>query len=139
VLLVDYSSAMRSATSTYLNAAGVHVVEAANMTLAQQILNSKDARIDALITDLELPDGGGVELISSARRERPDLPCIVWTMHEGVGVFDAATLAGARHCINKLAREELVTELERAGILQARRSSDPHSEPVDHVKNRSAA
>jgi len=139
VLLVDYSSAMRSATSTYLNAAGVNVIEAANMTLAQQILSSKDSRIDALITDLELPDGGGVELIGSAKRERPELPCIVWTMQEGVGVFDAAMLAGARHCISKLAREDLVTELERAGVLQTRRSSDLATGQSNVLDQRSAA
>ena len=139
VLLVDYSSAMRSATSTYLNASGVSVVEAPNMTLALQILAAKDSRIDALVTDLELPDGGGVELISSAKRERPDLPCIVWTMQEGLGVFDAATLAGARHCISKLAREDLVAELERAGVLQIRRSSDTHPANGNQFDQRSVA
>jgi len=139
VLLVDHSSAMRSATSTYLGAAGLSVVEAATVSLATQLLVSKDTQIDALITDLDFPDGGGMELIAVAKRERPDLPCLVWSMHEGIGIFDAATLAGAQACINKLSREELLTELERAGVLQSRRSSDStqlRDEPLDR---RSAA
>lgn len=124
VLLADCSNAMRSATAIYLANSGVEVIEAASLQSAQRELQNRDLRIAALITDLEFADGSGYELLELARRDNPAMPMLVWTNQESHGVVNLSLQSGARCCISKLAREQLVLALQEAGVLPSRRAGD---------------
>ena len=54
-----------------------------------------DLDIDLLITDLSMPDIDGVALIRKAIRRKPDLKCIVLSMHTSREYVLAALQAGA--------------------------------------------
>jgi hypothetical protein len=51
----------------------------------------------------------------------------VWTYHDDPELEARVTAAGARACIHKLRREELLRELDQAGVIRARRSTDARS------------
>jgi CheY-like chemotaxis protein len=46
---------------------------------------ASDAPISCLLTDLKLPDGTGLELISEANRLRPDLPTLLMSGYDLAG------------------------------------------------------
>ncbi len=71
--------------------------------------------IDLLITDLSMPDIDGVALIRKAMRRKPDLKCIVLSMHTSREYVLAALQAGACGYVHKNASaEELRNALESA-------------------------
>ena len=56
---------------------------------------SRRARPDVLITDVRMPGAGGLKLLESARRDRPELPVIVMTAHADLDHAVAAYQGGA--------------------------------------------
>jgi DNA-binding NtrC family response regulator len=79
--------------------------------------------VDAVITDLEMAGVSGFQVIEELHAERPKLPVFAWTFHEDPQVAVRATTAGARSCINKMKREELMKALAENGM-SLRRSTD---------------
>src|SRR5687767_1420029 len=53
--------------------------EAATAEAAIQL--ARETRWDVVILDLSLPDRSGFQLLSELKREQPDLPVIVLSMH----------------------------------------------------------
>lgn len=71
--------------------------------------------IDLLITDLSMPDMDGIALIRAAMKRKPDLKCIVLSMHTSNEYVAAALQAGACGFLNKNASaEELLQALQAA-------------------------
>jgi two-component system, cell cycle response regulator CpdR len=75
-LLVDYTRAI-------LEEHGCAVITASCANDALHVL-SVNERIDLLITDVELPDMNGLELIERAKRQRPTLHIVVTSGHAAV-------------------------------------------------------
>lgn len=65
ILTVDDSKTMREMVSFTLKRAGYEIVEAEDGKAALNILNS--TKVDAIITDLNMPNMNGFELIRSLR------------------------------------------------------------------------
>ena len=65
ILLVDDSEMVLALLSFQLQAAGYHVIEAADGKLAAQFFDGRS--IDLVITDLNMPNMTGLELISLIR------------------------------------------------------------------------
>lgn len=65
ILTVDDSRTMREMVAFTLKSAGYEVVEAEDGQAALQLLNS--GKVDAVITDLNMPNMNGFELIRSLR------------------------------------------------------------------------
>ncbi len=121
IMLVDDSTAMRAALSGFLRTRGYDVVDAVNGEVAlREILSPKSGRFDAVVTDLEMDGLDGFGLISALQTERPKLPVIAWTFHEDPGVGARAIAAGARACVNKLRREDLMAALKENGVVSKR-------------------
>lgn len=72
VMLVEDEDSIRSALERVLHHAGHEVVSAANVASAIAALRAAH-RIDAVLCDLTLPDGSGVEILTWIRAERPAL------------------------------------------------------------------
>jgi two-component system chemotaxis sensor kinase CheA len=125
VLLIDDSSAMRAALGGFLRAAGMDVLDAASGEAAlAEIRTPQRRKFDAVITDLEMAGMDGFGVIEAVAREHPELPVFVWTYHDDPDLEARARAAGARACVNKLRREQLVQAMEAEGVLQQRRRSD---------------
>ncbi|MEP6685564.1 MAG: response regulator [Verrucomicrobiota bacterium] len=76
ILLVEDHTDTRSLLSLLLNRCGCQIVTAKNIQEARSRLASM--RFDILISDLNLPDGDGIELVREAK-EMQDLKAIAVT------------------------------------------------------------
>lgn len=80
ILVVDDDPALRATLSEQLALEGEFAPrEAATMSEARQILLSADARFDAVLLDIGLPDGDGRDLCAELRRDGFKVPIIMLT------------------------------------------------------------
>lgn len=73
ILLVEDDDVVRMLTTEVLQEFGYQVLSAADAEEALGTLNSDDARIDLLLTDVGLPGMSGPDLARHALRVRPQL------------------------------------------------------------------
>ena len=70
ILIVDDDAALRETLSEQLAVDGEFVAtEAGSLAEAEEMLNSRDARFDAIILDVSLPDGDGRDFCTRLRRQ----------------------------------------------------------------------
>ena len=67
VLVVDDFAMMRAATAMPLKVSGYQIVEAQNGAEALEYMQCDDATVDLIVTDLNMPELGGIELIRRVR------------------------------------------------------------------------
>ena len=80
ILIVDDDDALRETLAEQLQIDGEFVVsEAATVADAERLVLSKDARYDALILDVGLPDGDGRDLCQRLRQKGVKMPIIILT------------------------------------------------------------
>jgi DNA-binding NtrC family response regulator len=114
VLVVDDDAAVRNACCAIAEGMGCAVVGAESVARAQAIL--KHQKIDVLLLDLKLPDGGGLTLLEQVKGLYPEMAVVVMTAFATVASAVDAMRIGARDYLTKpFALEELTTVLERAG------------------------
>lgn len=129
VLLVDDHAVVREGTRRLLERRpGLRVVAEAGD--AQSALQAcRDTAIDLAVTDLNLPDIGGIELIGRLLQRHPALRLVVFSMHRDSLHATQALRAGARGYVTKSAPpEELVQAVAAVGAGRRFLSSDlaPH-------------
>jgi DNA-binding NtrC family response regulator len=123
VLVVDDDRAVRKACLAVAEGLGFATVGADSLASAQAIL--KHRKIDLLLLDLKLPDGGGLVLLEQVKALYPDTGVVVMTAFATVASAVEAMRIGAGDYLTKpFALEELTAVLERAG---QRRSFDMES------------
>jgi two-component system, OmpR family, response regulator len=84
ILIVDDEAAFLEFMSSVLNIAGYEVVTANDGATALVI--AREVRLDAIITDMVMPDMSGAELVTRLRIGGSDAPIIAMTGHpEGDG------------------------------------------------------
>jgi len=80
ILIVDDDDALRETLAEQLQIDGEFAVsEAATIADAERLVLSKDARYDALILDVGLPDGDGRDLCQRLRQKGVKMPIIILT------------------------------------------------------------
>lgn len=118
VLVVEDDSEMRKICVSVSKQMGFDVVEAENIAQAMEVL--KFHKVDVLLLDLKLPDGGGLPLLEHVKTLHPDTAVVVMTAFATVSSAVEAMRIGARDYLTKpFSLEELTTVLERA-------SQSPH-------------
>jgi chemosensory pili system protein ChpA (sensor histidine kinase/response regulator) len=118
-LLVDDSISVRKFVGQMLERSGFEVVTASNGAEALQRLET--TAIHAVITDLEMPNGNGYELIEHLRR-RPstrDLPIVVLTTRSGDKHQELARRLGVGHYLTKPVEEAAFIELMASLVSQS--------------------
>jgi DNA-binding NtrC family response regulator len=88
VLVVDADPATAAAARSALPAESFHVLQAMDTRTALATLGSQ--RVDVLVSELVLPDDGGLHLLVEARRHRPGVARIALTAIEEFGAAVAA-------------------------------------------------
>lgn len=77
ILLVDDEESLRLTLAANLELEGFEVVEAAS---AEEALSMIDAqRFDLVLSDVRMPGVGGIELLRTLQKSRPDLPVVLMT------------------------------------------------------------
>jgi chemosensory pili system protein ChpA (sensor histidine kinase/response regulator) len=114
VLLVDDSVSVRRFVGQMLERAGLEVVTANDGAEALERL--RNLRVDAVVTDLEMPKVNGFELIRDLRRRTTTrgLPIVVLTTRAGDKHADLARQLGATHYVTKPVEEQGFVRLVEA-------------------------
>lgn len=103
ILVVDDEASVRNLLSDVLEREGYTVFTAATGVEASTIYNAND--IDLIITDLVMPEKGGIDLIMELKKQNPSVRVIAISGGGGItGRFDylpIAKLVGASEIIAK--------------------------------------
>ena len=99
VLIIDDEPDIRELLEITLSRMGLHTLSAA--TLAEAMAALDDAVPDLCLTDMRLPDGNGIDLVSHIQSHHPRLPVAVITAHGSIDTAIAALKAGAFDFISK--------------------------------------
>ena len=101
VVLVDDHELIRKGLVTSFNLdPGTEIVGEAR-SVAEALAIIAKVRPDAVVTDLQLPDGTGLDIVRQLRKDRPELGLVVLTMHSGDDQIFAAMQAGASGFVGK--------------------------------------
>lgn len=112
VLLVEDDAAVADAVRAGFAAARVDLVHAGTIGAAKRVL-SRRRDLDAIVLDLNLPDGDGGEVVRACRDEGLDVPIIMITANDRVQDRIAGLSCGADDYICKpFSVAELVARLE---------------------------
>jgi DNA-binding NtrC family response regulator len=106
ILLVEDKASLREMLATTLKLEGFHVIEAKNLQEAKQQLVSNT--VSALITDLKLPDGSGIDLIRFEKNLGLDMPIIMMTAYATIEGAVTAMKLGAYEFLTKPVDPELL-------------------------------
>ena len=124
VLIADDEETDRLLMQSILAAAGHELYLAQNGEEAMKLYLRHP--IDVVVTDIMMPRGDGIELISALRGIDPDAS-IVAVSGQTPHKLQVAQLAGARHILTKpLTKEALVDAVEKACLPEER---DPLYKP----------
>lgn len=122
VMVVDDSNAMRAALAGYLRSVGMEVVDVASGEAAlRELRSAKSGQFDAVVTDLDMPGVSGLDVLRTLKQEKPQLATFAWVGDDDTQVAEQALGAGARRCVHKLRREDLMDAFEKSGIHTRRR------------------
>jgi DNA-binding NtrC family response regulator len=99
ILLIEDNEGSRFGFVRYFSKEGYTVGEAATLTEAGETLKSQD--FDAIVLDINLPDGNGIDFIATIRSLDPIIPIIVIT---GAGDIQLAVEAMQRGADNFLTK-----------------------------------
>jgi CheY-like chemotaxis protein len=91
ILLVEDSDEVSCITVEYLHELGHEVVAVPEAEKA--IVQLKDGRFDAVMTDIRLPGMSGIELARALVRDYPNLPVVIAS---GYGAVNVEFLLGAK-------------------------------------------
>ncbi len=113
ILVVDDKELMRDGVATMLSRKGHSVVAAPDARLALARIAEK--RPDCVVTDLQMPGMGGLELLAEIRKVDPELPIVLMTAFGTVATAVDAMRKGAFDYVTKpFSGDELTMSVERA-------------------------
>jgi class 3 adenylate cyclase len=113
ILVVDDEAPVRNTTALLLRKCGHHVREADGLVSAIAALDGR--AFDLILTDLRMPDGGGLDVLRAARARRPDVPVILLTAYaEWQSAKEAIQLGALDYFEKGAAADELIQRVENA-------------------------
>ena len=117
VLLVDDHDLIREGLSMVFAAEPATEVVGAAKTVAEAIAMYDQLKPDVIVTDLQLQDGTGLDVVRTVRRDRSETGIVVLTMHAGDDQIFAAMEAGASAFVGKDAPStEVVKAAKHAAV-----------------------
>src|SRR5450759_1790887 len=121
ILIADDERSIRLMLETGLTLNGFRVTSARN---GREALEAASAgRFDAVLSDIYMPDLGGLELVDALRAVDPNLPIVLMTAQGSLQVAVEAVTRGASDFIGKPFDISAVVDLLRR-LLEARREAD---------------
>jgi DNA-binding NtrC family response regulator len=113
LLVVDDEAAILSTLKTALSLEGYRVEVAGGIELAEKRLAA--GQFDALLLDVALPDGDGVELLGKVRANDPDAVVVMMSGHASIETAVRATQLGAIDFLEKpVSTDRLLLVVENA-------------------------
>ena len=120
VLLVDDHDLIRDGlTGAFCIEPDMEVAGAAK-TVQEALALDAALRPDVIVTDLQLQDGTGLDIVRRVRKERSEAGLVVLTMHSGDDQIFAAMEAGASAFVGKDAPSSEVVKAARHAVTSPR-------------------
>jgi DNA-binding NarL/FixJ family response regulator len=120
VLLVDDHDLIRDGlTGVFAREPDMEVVGTAK-TVQEALLRHAEFVPDVVVTDLQLQDGTGLDVVRTVRRTRQTAGLVVLTMHAGDDQIFAAMEAGASAFVGKDAPSSEVVKAARHAVISPR-------------------
>lgn len=120
VLLVDDHELIRDGLTGIFSAQQDMEVLGAAESVAEALLMLEEQLPDVVVTDLQLPDGTGLDIVRRVRRESAKVGLVVLTMHAGDDQIFAAMEAGASAFVGKDAPSTEVVKAARHAAVSPR-------------------
>ena len=135
VLLIEDNAASRFGFVRYFSKDGYAVREAADLAEAVRALAAD--RFDAIVMDINLPDGNGIDLIDTIRANDPTIPIIVITGSGNIRLAVQAMQRGADNFLTKpvdnAALAEYLLKTLEIGTLKRQASARQRLEKKDDI------
>jgi DNA-binding NtrC family response regulator len=128
ILVADDEKSIRLMLETGLTLNGFRVTSVRTGREALEAASS--GQFDAVLSDIYMPDGGGLELVESLRTTDPNLPIVLMTAQGSLEVAVQAVQRGASDFIGKPFDISAVVELLRR-YLDARREAAASGAPAE--------
>ena len=125
VLVVDDVAVVRKSIHVTLANAGYDVLEAEDGAQAIRMLQAAESPllVDAILSDLRMPQINGVELVAYFRRQYPAIPVVVLTAYPDVELAVSLMRQGVMDFLVKpVLQDELLSVVKRAVEQNAGRS-----------------
>ena len=136
ILVADDERSIRLMLETGLTLNGFRVT--AVRTGREALEAAAAARYDAILSDVYMPDGGGLELVEAMRASDPKIPIVLMTAKASVQVAVDAVARGASDFIGKPFDIAAVVALLRR-YLEARREAEAAGESEEPAEDFSRA
>lgn len=120
VLLVDDHDLVRQGLVRAFERAGGFEVVGQAATVRDAAARWSALRPDVVVTDLQLPDGSGLDVVEAVRRDSDTAGVVVLTLHAGDPQIFAALEAGASAFLGKESRGEEVVGAARHAVRSPR-------------------
>ena len=131
VLVADDDRTIRTVLTQALTRAGCKVRATSNTTTLWRWIEEGEG--DAVISDVMMPDGNGLDLLPAIRRKRPDLPVIVISAQNTVVTAIRATDAGAFDYIPKpFDLRDLLSKVSKALAQSGQTPPKPEQSATDN-------
>jgi two-component system response regulator PilR (NtrC family) len=115
ILVADNHQNVREVMSNLLDMLGIDAIPCAG---GEQVLQMVDTgHFDAVISDVVMPEMGGLDLVTRLREKKPQLPVIMMSSYASDTLEEEARSRGAVGLVAKPFKLEAVTRLlEAAGV-----------------------
>lgn len=114
VLVVDDRPEMAEVIAEGLSDRGYRALFTTSAREALERL--RNDRIDALVTDISMPEIGGLELLRASARLDPSRPVVVITAYSTIETAVEATTEGAYHYLPKPFRIDALSRIVRQAL-----------------------
>lgn len=121
ILIIDDEPDILDILSLTVERLNLEALTAGNCTEAFELLKRK--HVDLCLTDMNLPDGSGLDIIKYITAELPTLPVAVFTAHGNVDLAVKSLQLGAFDFISKPVRTEDLKKLIENGLNTSQRST----------------
>jgi PAS domain S-box-containing protein len=111
ILVVDDEDAVRNIVQRILEANGYRVLPASNLTDALEIVDRLDQPIKAVIADVVMPNGSGLELVERLRLKQPGLPALFISGYTGDALVGHGLGAEDRYVGKPFAPDDILQAL----------------------------
>ncbi len=106
ILIADDEFGIRESLEKVLSKAGCKTLVAGSGSEALAVLNKK--KVDLVLTDLKMPDGGGLELLKEIKKDSPDIEIILLTGYGSIEIAVEAMREGAYDFIAKPPKKAII-------------------------------
>ncbi len=99
VLVIEDNADLRDYLRVALRAEGYEILTARNGKEALAVIDGQD--LDAVVTDLFMPEMDGIETIAALRRKLPNVKIVAISGRSGVDYLTVARELGVSHTLRK--------------------------------------